>query len=546
MAEGGSHARDQRGLAVYRLALIVPALVWLGLALATGPSRLPDGLPVSLLEWLLLLVTLELVATEPWAGPGVSVPFAVRVTLAMLYDPLVAAVLALLGALDPRELRGHAGALHALWRRCLALIVTAAGGSTFHAMAAGAGERLDRVLPAFAATVALMYFACLAAETLDRRLDSGAPIGELLFQMDHVSPYRFPVTFPGIASFSLPAATLYLHDGRWTAPVLFGLLAYARRVCLKSWQLKGQLEERNLMLAARSRELAVHLDRERRTVAELEELNRLKSRFVAVASHEVRTPLTAIIGYANTLRRLPARIEPDKRTEFLDIIERQARRLLSLVERLLTTSRLESGGFVTTLSAVDLGELCREVAEGIGVDGHRVRVELQPGLPELLTDRRFLSQVIGNLVENALKYSQRDRPCVIGARRAGGEVAIWVQDFGTGIPPGELRRIFDRFYQVDRSDTRPVSGVGLGLSLVREMAEVLGASITVESEVGRGSRFTVTMPVRHPAAGSAGPPGPRRQSGTSQSWPHPNGPDDAIQPLTAERSTHGRQQSSNF
>jgi signal transduction histidine kinase len=154
--------------------------------------------------------------------------------------------------------------------------------------------------------------------------------------------------------------------------------------------------------------------------------------------------------------------------------------------------------------------------------------------------------VLGNLVENALKYSQRERPCVIGARRAGDEVAVWVQDFGTGNPPGELRRIFDRFYQVDRSDTRPVSGVGLGLSLVREMVEVLGASITVESEVGRGSRFTVTMPVRHPAAGSAGPADPGRQGGTRQHWPHSNAPDDAIQPLTAECSANGRQGSSNF
>jgi len=542
MAEGGSHARDRRVLAVYRLALVVPALAWLGPALAHPPHP-PGGLPASMLLWVLLLAVFELVATESWGGPGLSVPFAVQVTLAMLYEPLVAGVLAFLGAFDPGELRGHVGVLHAIWRRCLALVVTAAGGAIFHAAAGGAGARLDRVVPAFAVRVTLMYLAWMAAETVDRMIDSSVGIGQVLSQMDHVSPYRFPATFPGIAWFSLPAATLYLGEGLWIAPVLFGLLAYARFVCLKSWKLKGQLEERNIILAARSRELAVHLDREQRTVAELEELNRLKSQFVAVASHEVRTPLTAIIGYASTLRRMPARVEPDKRNEFLDIIERQARRLLSLVERLLTASRLESGRFVTTLSPVHLGELCREVIEGTGVDSQRIRIGLGTDLPELLTDRRFLSQVIGNLVENALKYSQRDRPCLIGARRVGDEVAIWVQDFGTGIPPGELRRIFDRFYQVDRSDSRPVSGVGLGLTLVREMVEVLGGSITVESEVGRGSRVTVMVPVRHPTARLAGS---RGGPVTRSNGPDSNGPADAIQPMTAECPPRRRQWSSNL
>jgi len=524
--------RDHHALAIYRLGLVIPACAWLGLGL-THP---PDGLSPSLLQWVLLLVILELVATEPWGGPGLRVAFAVQVTLAMLYGPQVAGTLAFLGAIHPRRLRGRTTP-SAAWRCSLALVVTAAGSDVFHAMVAGPGDRLDQVLPAFAVTVTLMYLAFLAAELADRTLESGVGVRELLHHMDRVSPYRFPATFPGIGWFSLPAATLYLQEGLWTAVILFGLVAYGRRVCIKSWRLKGQLEERNRMLATRSRQLAVHLERERRTVAELEELNRLKSQFVAIASHEVRTPLTAIIGYAKTLRRLPARIEPDKRNEFLEIIERQAHRLLSLVERLLTTSRLESGRFVITLGTVHVGELCREVVEGTGVEGDRIRVDLPADLPPLLTDRRFLSQVIGNLVDNALKYSPRDRPCLIGARRDGEQVAIWVQDHGTGIPLSEQRRIFDRFYQVDRSDTKPAGGVGLGLTLVRDLVEVLGGTVTVESEPGRGSSFTVVVPLRHPTADLAGP---RNGQRTRNDDPDQGSPGGAIRAIPVTRSSPRR------
>jgi signal transduction histidine kinase len=536
VAEGARRTRrtrDRHTLTLYRLCLVIPASAWLGPRLAHPSGRLS---PV-LLQWVLLLVILELVATESWGGPGLRVAFAVQVTLAMLYHPEAAGVLAFLGAVHPRELRGRSDALHAVWRCCLALVVTAAGSDVFHAMAGTAGARLDQALPAFAVTVTLMHLAFLAAEVVERTLASGVGVRELLYHMDRVSPYRFPATFPGMGWFSLPAATLYLRQGLWTAVILFGLLAYARRVCLKSWKLKGQLEERNRMLAARARRLALHLERERRTVAELEELNRLKGQFVAITSHEVRTPLTAIIGYANTLRRLPARVEPDKRNEFLEIIERQAQRLLGLVERLLTASRLESGRFVTTLSTVHLAEVCREVVEGTGAERDRVRVDLPIDLPELLTDRHLLSQVIGNLVDNALKYSPRDRSCLIAARRDGEQMAIWVQDHGTGIPLSEQRRIFDRFYQVDRSDTKAAGGVGLGLTLVRDLLEVLGGTITVESEMGQGSRFTVMVPLRHPAAHLAGP---RSGGGTSNGGPGADGPNGAILAMPVPRSSPRR------
>jgi signal transduction histidine kinase len=154
-----------------------------------------------------------------------------------------------------------------------------------------------------------------------------------------------------------------------------------------------------------------------------------------------------------------------------------------------------------------------------------------------VTDRRFLAQVLGNLIENALKYSPRDRPCTLGARRDGDRLVIWVQDHGIGIPDGELRRIFDRFYQVERAETRQAGGVGLGLTLVRELVEVLGDTIAVESGAGLGSRFTVTLPLRHPAA---------QPAGRTTNGPRTDVPDDAIPPMGDGRMSPVRRRSSNF
>jgi signal transduction histidine kinase len=457
-----------------------------------------------MLQWVVLLAVVELVATEGWGGPGLRVAFAVQVTVAMLYDPVAAGLIAFAGAFAPREPHVQVGPLRDLSHRCLALTVVALGSGCFHALAASVDDGLPRLVPAYVATVTLMYFAFLSAELLDRMLESGRQARELLQEMNSVSPYRFPMTFPGLGWFSLPAARLEQSQSLWPAVMIFGLTAYGRWVCIKAWTLKARLQERNELLDAQARELAVHLHREQRTVAELEELSRLKSQLVAMTSHEVRTPLTSIIGYAAALRRMPGSVEPGKRHEFLDIIERQAKRLLSLVERLLTASRLETGKLVTALGPVRVHELCREVVEGLGVDGDRVLIELPQDLPEPVTDRRYLAQVIGNLIENALKYSPRDQPCTVGACRDGVHLVLWVQDHGIGIPGSELRRIFERFYQVDRTETRQVGGVGLGLTLVRELVDVLGGSIAVESGVGRGSRFTVTLPLVHPASGHAG------------------------------------------
>ena len=246
----------------------------------------------------------------------------------------------------------------------------------------------------------------------------------------------------------------------------------------------------------------------RRTVDELREFNRMKGEFVAVVSHELRTPVTALIGYAKTLRQPEFESDESLRAEFLDRMVRQGDRLLRLVENLLTASNLENNQIALTLGRVLFEDACREAAEGLGTDGERIEMNVPADLPILLTDRQLLGRVLSNLLDNALKYSPEGTPCELGARIEDGTLVFWVVDRGVGIPPERLERIFDRFYQVDSSTTRAFRGAGLGLSLARDLLDHLGGTIEVASEPGSGSTFTVRLPVHH-AKAAAGPPMPR-------------------------------------
>lgn len=414
-----------------------------------------------------------------------------------------------MAAAGPPDESNRLSPLGSWWNRCLALVVVGAGSFLFHAVAGAGGIHAParRLGPAWALTVALLYVLVLAAQVGERSLQSGTSVRELLRRVNDTTPYRFPASFPGMGWFSLPLLWFYLTVHLWLWPVLLmlGLLAYARAMCFKAWHLNERIAERNLLLADQARELATHLERERRTVAELQELARLKGQFVAIASHEVRTPLTAIIGYANTLRRLPVGDGQGKREEFLDIIERQAERLLGLVESLLTAAKLEGGQLTPEFGWIRMADACRDAVEGLGAAAVRVRFDLPADLPPILTDRRCLCQVLANLLENALKYSAPDRSCLLGIRTEGDQFALRVQDHGIGIAAPDLDRIFERFYQVDLSDTRAVGGVGLGLTVVRELVLILGGTVEVTSQPGHGSCFTVKLPLRHPAASVDGP-----------------------------------------
>jgi signal transduction histidine kinase len=279
--------------------------------------------------------------------------------------------------------------------------------------------------------------------------------------------------------------------------VLVRMAGLLRQVELDAEQLRRQGDIQARALAS-----------EHQVVAELQRLNRLKGDFVAMVSHELRSPLTAIIGYAKTLRLPHVSEDPMLRAESLQILERQGERLLRLVENLLTASQLENRAIPFSVAPVKVEEVFREVTEDCAARSGCVNVSLLDEELTITTDRQLLARVLTNLLDNALKYSASGSSCELGARRASDQVELWVKDRGIGIDPQEIDRIFDRFYQVDSARGLSNTGVGLGLSLVRDIVGKLGGTIEVSSEPGHGSTFLLTLPVRFADASESEPADP--------------------------------------
>jgi signal transduction histidine kinase len=246
-------------------------------------------------------------------------------------------------------------------------------------------------------------------------------------------------------------------------------------------------------LREQNRRLGILLRQEQHTVEELRDLNRRQAEFLAVTSHELRTPLTSIAGYAKTLMQPAFTDDPTAREEFLLAIERQAGRLSSLIENILAVTQLSESARETANSL--LPEAVSSVLARLGQEAERVLIDIPTELPELPVDRRLLELVVGNLLDNALKFSPNGSRCRLGARQEGRETLVWIEDEGIGIADEHLARIFDRFYQVDSSSTRRHGGVGLGLHLVKGVIEEAGGTIEALSVPGKGTRFAFRLPV---------------------------------------------------
>jgi len=258
-----------------------------------------------------------------------------------------------------------------------------------------------------------------------------------------------------------------------------------------------ELEER---VRVATRELAEQNETLRRQQLELEQASALKSQFLANMSHEFRTPLNAILGYTQILLQgISGTIAPGQRGN-LASIDANARQMLSLVNEVLDLSRIEAGRMPISLTQVDVAELIESVMTElrplIEQSNLAVTAEAAPGLPPIEADQQKARQILVNLLTNALKFTPRGSICV-RARRLPQRpaVAVAVQDTGIGIPTGELKSIFEDFRQVDSSTSREHGGAGLGLSISRRLAEMMGADITVHSQVGKGSTFTVSFPL---------------------------------------------------
>jgi two-component system phosphate regulon sensor histidine kinase PhoR len=233
-------------------------------------------------------------------------------------------------------------------------------------------------------------------------------------------------------------------------------------------------------------------------ISDLRRLERVRQDFVANVSHEFRTPLTAIQGFAETL--LAGALEdPANRRRFVGIIREHATRLARLTEDLLKLSRIEAGQLkleFRPVSVTQLIESCVETAQLKAVPRQlALHVRLPEGLPPVRGDANSLQEVLQNLVDNALQYTPAGGKIEVSALCSDGRVVVTVADTGIGIPQVEQERIFERFYRVDAARSREAGGTGLGLSIARHIMEAHGGRLWVESAVGEGSRFHFSLPV---------------------------------------------------
>ena len=242
-----------------------------------------------------------------------------------------------------------------------------------------------------------------------------------------------------------------------------------------------------------------------RAYDELKTLDHMKSEFINIAAHELRTPLAILMGYASVLEE-----DAEGTTQqYLETILRNALRLRSLITALIDMSDLQSGQPHLAVSELDLVEMITQMALDISIIADKKAINLdvkfdQP-MPVIYSDRQKVELIITNLLTNAIKFTRPNGKVLIEGWANEDKVQIAVSDTGVGIPEEEFPRIFKRFYQVENSLNREHEGIGLGLSIVQGLLEECGGTIAVESEVGKGSKFTFTLPISPPAPSADNP-----------------------------------------
>jgi PAS domain S-box-containing protein len=231
-----------------------------------------------------------------------------------------------------------------------------------------------------------------------------------------------------------------------------------------------------------------------RDITRLKEADEAKTLFLATASHELKTPVTVIAGFAETLLAYPT-MPPERRAEAVEAIRRRAMELSSIVDRLLLSSKIEGGRVHVDIHPVDVRTLVVERSNAFqDASGRHVMTLVAGETLVAEADPLALQTVVDHLLDNAVKYSDGG-PVVIAARRRSGAIEIAVSDIGIGMDEEQARHCFDKFWQAESTDVRRFGGTGIGLYIVSSMVDAMGGTISVETAVGRGSTFTVSLPI---------------------------------------------------
>jgi signal transduction histidine kinase len=298
--------------------------------------------------------------------------------------------------------------------------------------------------------------------------------------------------------FGIVGSTAVYFTLTWIAQSLQAMDRAQEEIRQLNVELERKVEERTQSLQEAYEELE-------RTNERLQELDRLKSEFVSLVSHELRTPLTSINGGIRWTLRFAKNLDEGQRDTLLTVSEQSAR-LAKLVENILDISMIEAGKLQLNLGPVALAPLLTRVRREIEARAseHRIHWPDSGGLPFVWADEDRFTDILLNLLDNAVKYSAVGNEVTVQARPDDGRMVVSVTDYGMGIPEKERLKIFDKFHRVDNRDAKDAYGYGLGLYVVRLLVEAQGGEIWVESTVGEGSRFSFSIPLARKIAGDAG------------------------------------------
>ena len=227
-------------------------------------------------------------------------------------------------------------------------------------------------------------------------------------------------------------------------------------------------------------------------------LDNMRKEFVADVSHELKTPITSIMGYSDTL--LEAEYDEDTKIKFLNVISSEARRMARLVTDLLTLSRYDNKKITPEITTFDLGELVKKCQEKLRFEiekkNHNVECFVTASVPPVIADKYGIERVVLNILSNAIKYTPENGTIKVYVGFVYNDAYIKVIDNGIGIPEEDLSRIFERFYRVDKARSREMGGTGLGLSIAKEILDQNKGSIDIKSEVGKGTEVVIRIPTK--------------------------------------------------
>jgi signal transduction histidine kinase len=455
-----------------------------GLVARIDLSRLDEALPV--IGVFVVLLTLGEFFPIPIRHRGQTKDVLVTSTFALAIVPVAGpgvAVLAHLASSILADLVHRKQAVKIVFNAAQAVLALGAGGAVYIA-AGGTGTITARGLPAFVAGAAVFALLNHVLVSIVVSLAEGTSVRSGIF-----SDVRIELLSSALLISLSPVAVVVAEKSLFLVPALVAPLA-AVYLASKGW---ADAEE----ATRRQRRLT---EQEQEVVRRLQEADRMKADLLATVTHELRSPLTTILGALQLLESRNRRLTPEQRLEFITMGLRQGERLQRMIEQLLLAARFErppATGADSRRAEVDASELVRQAGEEAQTRHHErlIMVQANGSLP-VHAVQDAISQVLANLIDNACKYSPQGLPVHLSGTRSNGHAVLAVEDSGPGVDPDERERIFERFTQLDGSSDDRGGGVGLGLYIARELARSQGGDLlSTEPTSTDGARFELRLPL---------------------------------------------------